>query len=191
MPTTPIYGLPYPALSDPPNGPAQIQALAEGVESELQRIDATADTDQSLLSGFTSPTQTGSGTLVVGGNGAVIMTVVIPNPGFQYYVVASASLGWAVTAGASPGNLLIASITLDSTVYSTNVLRWGFGVSHSLSAGFSQQTIHVSPWRSDGFGAFSGSHTVRLIARYSGPASSATIPAASSETSLFVRIVRV
>lgn len=41
MPTTPIYGLPYPSLSDPPNGAAQIQALAEAVESELQRIDGT------------------------------------------------------------------------------------------------------------------------------------------------------
>jgi hypothetical protein len=41
VPTTPIYGLPYPSLSDPPNGAAQIQALAEAVEAELSRIDAT------------------------------------------------------------------------------------------------------------------------------------------------------
>lgn len=39
--STPIYGLPYPSLSDPPNGPAQIQALAEAVEAELDRIDDT------------------------------------------------------------------------------------------------------------------------------------------------------
>lgn len=39
MPSTPIYGLPYPSLSDPPNGPAQFQALAEAVEAELDRID--------------------------------------------------------------------------------------------------------------------------------------------------------
>lgn len=41
MPSTPIYGLPYPSLSDPPNGPAQFQALAEAVEAELDRIDDT------------------------------------------------------------------------------------------------------------------------------------------------------
>ena len=41
MPSTPIYGLPYPSLSDPPNGPAQFQALAEAVETELDRIDDT------------------------------------------------------------------------------------------------------------------------------------------------------
>lgn len=39
MPTTPIYGLPYPSLSDPPNGASQIQALAQAVETQLQRID--------------------------------------------------------------------------------------------------------------------------------------------------------
>jgi hypothetical protein len=41
VPSTPIYGLPYPSLSDPPNGPAQFQALAEAVEAELDRIDDT------------------------------------------------------------------------------------------------------------------------------------------------------
>lgn len=39
MPLTPVYSLPYPALSDAPNGPAQIQALAEEVEAELVRLD--------------------------------------------------------------------------------------------------------------------------------------------------------
>lgn len=39
MPSTPIYGLPYPSLSDSPNGPAQFQALAEAIETELDRID--------------------------------------------------------------------------------------------------------------------------------------------------------
>lgn len=39
MPSTPIYGLPYPSLSDPPDGPAQIGALAQAVEDELNRID--------------------------------------------------------------------------------------------------------------------------------------------------------
>lgn len=36
MPVTPIYGLPSPALSDPPDGPAQISALANAVEATFQ-----------------------------------------------------------------------------------------------------------------------------------------------------------
>jgi len=39
MPVTPTYNFPYPALSDSPNGPAQIGALALAVEDELERID--------------------------------------------------------------------------------------------------------------------------------------------------------
>jgi hypothetical protein len=39
VPNTPIYGLPYPSLSDPPHGPDQLEALALGVEDELFRID--------------------------------------------------------------------------------------------------------------------------------------------------------
>lgn len=42
MGLTPIYGFPYPALTDSPNGPAQIQALAEAVEADLATTDATA-----------------------------------------------------------------------------------------------------------------------------------------------------
>lgn len=40
MPTTTVYNLRYPALSDAPDGPAQIQALADDVEAELIRVDA-------------------------------------------------------------------------------------------------------------------------------------------------------
>lgn len=39
MPVTPTYNFPYPALSDSPNGPSQIGALAVAVEDELERID--------------------------------------------------------------------------------------------------------------------------------------------------------
>ena len=35
MPTTPILRLPYPTPNDPPDGPAQIQALAEAIEGTV------------------------------------------------------------------------------------------------------------------------------------------------------------
>lgn len=54
MGVTPIYGFPYPALTDSPNGPAQIQALAEAVEADLAATDgnvaALAAVSQSLSS---------------------------------------------------------------------------------------------------------------------------------------------
>lgn len=56
MPTTSIYGLPYPSLSDPPNGAAQIQALAEAVETELQRLDGVPAAVTAADSGSVSTT---------------------------------------------------------------------------------------------------------------------------------------
>ncbi|MFI5561499.1 hypothetical protein ACIA2T_19650 [Amycolatopsis japonica] len=44
MPSTPTYAFPYPALTDPPNGAAQIQALATQVESKLSITDANVST---------------------------------------------------------------------------------------------------------------------------------------------------
>lgn len=189
MPSTPTYGLPYPSLSDPPNGPAQFQALADEVEVELTRVDARIANGEQLTAGFAAPTQTGSGTLNVGGTGATIMSVAIADPGFSYYVIASGSLDWAVIAGASAGNLLEGSITIDSTTYNTNRLASGYSISHSLGAGFSQPTLHVAAKRSDAFGILSGAHTIRLIARNSG-ATNMTIPASAPGTTLTVRIVR-
>lgn len=37
--STPTYNLPYPELSDAPNAPEQMQALAEAVEAEIDRVD--------------------------------------------------------------------------------------------------------------------------------------------------------
>lgn len=40
MAATPIYAFPYPGTGDSPNGPAQIQALAEALEAKLVLVDA-------------------------------------------------------------------------------------------------------------------------------------------------------
>lgn len=44
MPNTPVYALPYPALSDPPNGPAQIGSLATATEAGLTTVNSNANT---------------------------------------------------------------------------------------------------------------------------------------------------
>lgn len=56
MATTPIYGLPYPTLSDAPNGAAQIQALAQAVETQLQRLDSVPAAVTASDSGAVSTT---------------------------------------------------------------------------------------------------------------------------------------
>jgi hypothetical protein len=42
MPTSPNYGLPYPALTDSPNVPEDVAALAVAVDTEIARVDAAA-----------------------------------------------------------------------------------------------------------------------------------------------------
>lgn len=62
MPATPTYGLAYPALTDPPDAPGQLQALAEGVEAELARVDndvENAITDTGLLTNLSITPATG------------------------------------------------------------------------------------------------------------------------------------
>lgn len=54
MGLTPVYGFPYPALTDSPNGPAQIQALAEAVEADLVVTDANVATLQSTSQSLSS-----------------------------------------------------------------------------------------------------------------------------------------
>lgn len=189
MPSTPTYGLPYPSLSDSPNGPAQFQALANEVEVELTRIDARIATDSTLLAGFAPVAQSGSGTLVVGGNGMVVASQVISDPGFAYHLIVVGSIGWTIPLAAQPGNLIESSITLDSTVYSTNRITGGFSVSHSINANFTQPTLYAPLKRTDAFGSLTGSHTIRLMARNTG-ATNMTVGAAATDTTLMIRMVR-
>lgn len=76
MPTTPNYSLHFPSLSDLPNVPADNELLAEGVDTELARIDA-------LLGGGTM--QRGAGdmgpaTNISSGEDAPPVAVTFPTP---------------------------------------------------------------------------------------------------------------
>lgn len=44
--TTPVYAFPYPSLSDPPNGAAQMQSLATAVENKVVTMDSAISTLQ-------------------------------------------------------------------------------------------------------------------------------------------------
>lgn len=59
MGLTPIYGFPYPSGTDSPNGPAQVQLLAEAVEADLAASDANiAALQAGAWSGWTAYTPT-------------------------------------------------------------------------------------------------------------------------------------
>ena len=58
MPNTVLYNFPYPALSDAPNGPVQIQALAQAVENKISTMDTIVNSAviyTSSLGSITSP----------------------------------------------------------------------------------------------------------------------------------------
>ncbi len=188
MPTTPTYGLPYPSLSDPPNGPAQFQALADEVEVELTRIDARVASGETLLAGFAPVAQTGSGALAVGAS-LTVASLAISDPGFAYHAIAVGSCGWTITAASAPGNLFEGAITVDSTTYNVNRISAGYIVSASIGASFTQPTLLVPLKRSDSMGTLTGAHTLRLIVRNTG-GTAFNVPAAGADTSFMVRIVR-
>lgn len=130
--------------------------------------------------------QSGSGT-VSSGTSLTVASVAIPDPGFPYYIKASGAFGWTVVAASIAGRLAEGAITVDSTVYTTNRLSAGYGVSDSIGAGFTQSTINISERKS---ASYTGTHTVRLIARNTtSPAADITVPASGPDTMLAVTVV--
>lgn len=79
MPDTTRLGLPYPALSDSPDGPRALQALADGIESVLQAGSVSipvnpAPTGTYLLT-FPVPYAAVPNVVVTSGNGYYVATV--------------------------------------------------------------------------------------------------------------------
>jgi hypothetical protein len=84
MPTTPVYGIPYPALGDAPNGPSQIQATALEVEAELVRVDAAHAAVTGLANasvGSTTDEAASSSTTFIPGASPVGIAFVAPPTG--------------------------------------------------------------------------------------------------------------
>lgn len=63
MPNTPVYSFPYPALTDSPNGPTEMQSMALSIESTIQTLNSPTFTTYvpvwSGLGGGNVLTQTG------------------------------------------------------------------------------------------------------------------------------------
>ena len=54
MPNTPTYNFPYPALTDDPNVPEDIQLLAQAVEDEIERVDSNVSLVLGAAQAFTT-----------------------------------------------------------------------------------------------------------------------------------------
>lgn len=99
MPTTPNRYYPYPSLSDPPNGAAQIQALAEAVDTDVQLLNDEVvalnvydEIDLTLVSPFS-----GTITLRRYGNMVHCMYSVSRSTGNAKTTVATIPIGWRPT----------------------------------------------------------------------------------------------
>lgn len=79
MGSTTRFGFPYPASSDSPNGPAQMQALAEAVDAVAAR--AGGQSGKSIISAEQSRTNTSYGLL---GTPDRVQNVVLPADGLIY-----------------------------------------------------------------------------------------------------------
>lgn len=126
MPSTPIYGLPYPSLSDSPNGPEQFQALAEAVEAELDRIDDAISgvpiTQAATAAGSVSTTSTSYVTL----SGDPGLSFVSPTSGRVMITIGAAmdgtvsdtysTMGFQVRTGAVVGSGTIVYAANDTDV---------------------------------------------------------------------------
>jgi hypothetical protein len=164
MPNTPIYNLPYPELSDPPDGPGAFEALADATETALGTVLDSAvnstviDAKGDLLVGTAADTL---GRLPVGTNGQALVAdstdtegmrwspVVSPSPvalADAATIVTNASLGthFRVTLGgnrtlgnptnAVDGQKLLFEIIQDATGSRTLALDTKFALGTDVSA---------------------------------------------------------
>lgn len=152
MPTTPNYSFPYPALTNAPNVPADIQALASGLDTFLKaaRPQPGAQAWQNGTSNITLNSSTFTAAI----------DVAVADPGYPYYLecgaqaVASAASLW--TAGAPPlTNLQVTLDTVTGTLINSSQSPGGPTFAGAVYTAF------LMPKKS---GVLTGAHTVILSA---------------------------
>lgn len=181
MPTTTRNGLPYPASTDAPNGPLQMQQLANAIDTRIvpkfstnsarsSAITAPADGDMAMVNGYptfyrsgqwrgivttTAGTTTFFATTINDATEAGIANVVISDPGWPYILDVSAVV--AVSAQADTWvNVRARLDTVSGTVIAQDSVRSG-----QEPAG---EAIMI-PLGSFATGTLTGSHTVIVTAR--------------------------
>lgn len=107
MPATDVYAFPFPDLTGPPNGPLQIQALAEAVDDALTAVAAVAPADgwRALVAGWafgTADAPVHTYTMTVAGDQTALVSVgcrikLTHAAAVKYFIVTAAAFAGGVT----------------------------------------------------------------------------------------------
>lgn len=121
MPSTPTYGLPYPAFTNAPDIPDDFQALAEAVEAEVVRVDDELS-GLSALRGyaFSDATFSTTATTATTTGGALVGTSFVAPPSGGIKVTISGLIRMTSTSEAT--TFLSAVIATGGTVGAGTVL---------------------------------------------------------------------
>lgn len=120
--TTPTYEFPYPTNSDAPDGPAQIKALAEKVETEIVRVDDDITGLSALRGyGFSDSTFSITNTSASTTGGPIVGTAFVAPPSGSIKVTVTGLLRMTSTSEASI--FLSAVIATGGTVGSGTILH--------------------------------------------------------------------
>jgi hypothetical protein len=122
MPTTPIYGFPFPAYTNPANIPDDFQAIAEAAETEIARVDDEIS-GLSALRGyaFSDATFSTSATTATTSGGAVVGTSFVAPPSGAVKVTISGLV--RITSTSEATVFLSAVIATGGTVGSGTILH--------------------------------------------------------------------
>jgi hypothetical protein len=120
VPTTPNYAFPYPALSDPPNVPADMQALAVATDTALQGIATPNGTYAEYRKGAGQTITTSLDTLMGFGTTTVSSSLVTRTAvGLGHYFTLNRAGTWQIAVG--PRWTLSSAAGERSMVISTDV----------------------------------------------------------------------
>ena len=146
--TTTVYGLPYPETTDPPNGPAQMQDLAEEVEVELVRIDGFAPRGV-------------KGSAPIGTSASANTTGIITNS-----VTFTAEAGRAYRV-----NVLTPAIDNDGSASQTAVItiRWVAGASVAITDTLIAKGVQNTPATTTSTSPGSAAETAAMVAYLNNP----------------------
>jgi hypothetical protein len=161
MAVTPNYSIPYPALTDAPNGPAQMQALATQVDTSLAAVAA-----KKTQAGLTEVWANGVSDISVLTTNTTLVSVTIADPGWPYKLRCSGQVDYygygTFTAGAGP--YCLGFVLLDSPTSGT-VISQANGFPQSSNATLDGFTTLIDRVHPNGSTSLTGAHTVYLVAR--------------------------
>jgi hypothetical protein len=201
--TTTINGLPYPTNSDAPTGPAQMQALANAVDTRIvprfstisarnAAITAPVDGQMCSVNGFPMFYRTGSwrgivttsasqstffNTTIFDGTETGVATLVVSDPGWPYILDVNAVVMVAATGGAIV-NVRVRLDSIAGTIVSQDAVR-----SAALPSG---ETI-MMPLNTFPTATLTGSHSLIVAVRNTSGSGNWNVPAAGSLLNAMVR----